>query len=131
MANPSWSTDNITFHTLPGAYRFGGKPRSRVQSNVALESDSGVEFVYEKFTKRTLELIFRVTGGQLDAFDTFDSTVNGEVGVFYFSLSGAGAADSFQAKKEPSFDPAELDQPNRNTGDVMFDYTLRIRSLAL
>jgi len=125
MANPSYSLDNITFHTMPGAYRLGGRPRSREQSVVALETDNLKQYVYDLGTRQVWELHFRLKDSELDFFDDLDVSVNGAAVPFYFSLSGVGSGDSVFVRKEPGFDPQELDEP---LGDEMgFDYVLRLK----
>lgn len=125
MANPSWSTDNISFTALDGAYRFGGRPKSKEEDDILLTADSGKVWAYNNFTKYVFELHWRVTEAQLVSHDVMDQTVGG-IYPFYFSLSGAGAADSVYVRKDPGFDPIELDSPG---GDAsIYDYTLRMKS---
>lgn len=125
MANPSYSLDNITFHTLLGAYQFGGRPRSKEESDIIIETDSGVVFSYLEFKRNVWEIRFRCSPTELDTHDDLDELVGGNT-PFYFSMSGVGAADSEYVRKEPGFDPQELDTPgNKNS---VFDYVLRMKT---
>lgn len=126
MANPSWSLDNISFNTLPGKYRYGGRPHSKEDADIRLETDNGVEFIYNLFSRDVIEVVFRLTSSQMDTFRSFHLSVSGQSTPFYFSLSGIGAASSIYVRKEPGFDPVELDTPGGTSS--MFDYTLRLRT---
>lgn len=110
---------------LPGAYRFGGRPRRIEDENIDLVTDSGARFVYNLFTRRVFELHFRLTPTQLDVFEDFHRAVAGDVFPFFFSLAGAGGEDAVYVRKEPGFDPIELDTPGN--GDSVFDYVLYLQ----
>lgn len=130
MANPSYSLNNISFTTLPGAYRYGGRPRSKVIEDINFESDSGVEFNYVLFEKKMWELVFRVTTAQLATFDALYEAVYGRNTPFYFSPTGAGVSDSVPVKMQDNhFDPQELDGPG--SGAPMFDFVLRLKQAIL
>lgn len=124
MSRPSWSPDNTTFYSLPGAYRFGGRPRSKERGSIDIETDLGKRYVYKLWERKVLDLIFRVSEDQLDFYTDFDMQVDGSTIPFYFSISGDGAADSIYVRKEAGFDPVELDTPG---GDqAYFDYNLKL-----
>lgn len=126
MANPSVDYSSADgsgpYITLPGSYRFGGRPRSRQDENIDLSTDYGNRFVYNLNTRFVYELNFRLTPTQLDVFETFNDAVGGALNPFWFSLSGDGQSDAVYVRKEPGFDPRELDTPGN--GDSVFDYTL-------
>lgn len=132
MANPSYSFNDVDFTTLPGAYRHGGKPRSRVISDVHLESDFGAEFNYELFEREdVLTLNFRVTESELDTHETLFDLLRGRGGKVYLSLDGAGAPTSIYVRCSDSmFDPQELDSPAKVGGSFtsMYDLTWRFHT---
>lgn len=131
--NPAYSLNNVLFVGLPGHYKFGGKPRSREQSVIALETDNGVEFVYKLFEKKTFELIFMVANDELDYHESFYLAVNGGVDKFYLSLNGTGS-DSVYVRREPGFDPTELDMPQKGVGSTpipMFNIVHRFKQQLL
>lgn len=123
--NPSWSTDGISYSQFPGAYLFGGRPRSRKQDNIKHETDTGAKFVYNLFNRDVIEITFRVSDTDLDDFAAFDTDVQGEVIPFYFSLRGDGS-DAIYVRKEAGFDPRELDGPGGN--EAIYDYTLKMET---
>lgn len=125
MANPSWSLDNITFTSFRGKFRFGGRPYTLQDADIVLETDNGVEFVYNLFRRSMPEITFRFLASELTSFRDFHNAVGGQSTPFYFSLSGVGSADSLYVRKEAGFDPQELDSPG-GPGAV-YDYVLKMR----
>ncbi len=121
---------------LPGAYRYGGRRRTREDTNISLETDYGSKFVYNLSTRFIYELHFRLSEDQVTIFETFNDAVAGEVIPFWFSLIGDGS-DKIFVRKEPGFDPVELDTPGNDGGDnspgsdfdggcSMYDYVLHL-----
>ena len=109
MANPSWSSDNITFNTLRGYYKLGGRPKSIHREQITKKTDNGAIFKYEMYERRTIDIKFWCNASQLADHADLDSTVAGDQFPFYFSLSGAGAADSIYMRGNQDYDPQELD----------------------
>lgn len=128
MSNPSWSLNNVDFETLPGYYKIGGRPASVQESNIVHRTGNGAKFTYNMFTEEVRELIFHVLESDLDEFRALHDAVNGEQFPFYFSLSGAGVADSIQVYKEAGFDPREIE---RSKNGILFEYILQVRSAIL
>lgn len=131
MANPApaYSILGVTYTALPGAYRYGGRPRSQREENINLESDSGVEFIYRLSKKKEFELIFTLTDAQLTTHEAMDTATDGEITPFYFSMLGDGS-DAVLVRKQAGFDPKELEQPKRISASAytpMYDYILRLR----
>jgi hypothetical protein len=123
MPNPAWSVDDITFTNLPGAYRYGGRPIGIVQSDVYLQSDSGVEFNYIKFARFVYEYHWRVSETELNFHLELYAYADGRANTFYFSPSGFGPDDSILVRlSNPNFDPQELDSPGNS--EPMFDYIM-------
>jgi len=115
---------------LPGAYRYGGRRRTREDTNISLETDYGSKFVYNLSTRFIYELHFRITEDQVTIFETFNNAVAGEVIPFWFSLIGDGT-DKIYVRKESGFDPIELDAPINYASDFdgggsIYDYTLHL-----
>lgn len=122
MPNPAWSTDNVNFTELPGYYRLGGRPKSTEETNIVHETGNGRKFVYNMYTREIRQLIFTFIDPDLQAFRDLHDFAAGESYPFYFSLSGAGASDSVQMRKEPGFDPKETGDKSR--GHIVWEYTL-------
>ena len=146
--NPAWSLDGATWYSFMGAYRYGGKPKNIEEENIDIRSDSGVDYVYNKWARWTCELNFRFSDTEYNAGvesqglglfntagffyfqDALASAGNGGARVtpFYFSLGGynVGYSDSIFVRKEAGFDMKELESPGYT--DAMYDYTLKLRS---
>lgn len=127
MSNPSWSMDGVTFAEFPGWYRWGGKPGSIEEALIEHESDSGVEFTYLQFTRRTWLLNFTFTHADYDTYYNFALNTQGKA-PFYFSPTGAGVVDSVLVRRDPGFDPQERDHP---TAGVMplWDLTIMLKTI--
>lgn len=108
MANPSWSSNNIAFTTLPGKYVLGGKPKSTMEETVTKKTDNGGRFVYLMYTRDTIDIKFIVNDTQLAIHRDFHDIVGGEQYPFYFSITGVGSADSVYVFKNAGFDPQEF-----------------------
>lgn len=124
----AYSILGSVYTTLPGHYRFGGRPRSVEESNIPLETDSGVRFVYGQFKRKSFELVFILTDADLDVHKTMYDAIAGELSPFYFSLNGTGS-DAVFVRIVPGFDPQERDQPKRTGASSytrLYDYTLRM-----
>lgn len=132
MAKPAYSLDNINWTTLPGAWRYGGEPRSRVDSAIVMEADSGATYAYLQSGRKVWELHFRVGDTDLDAFEDLHLAVNGIVTPFFFGFK-TGSYNSphvpppivYTVRKEMDFRPVEMDQI---LGDEAgYDYVLKLQ----
>lgn len=129
MSNPSWSSDNITFHTLRGYYKLGGRPKSKHREQVVKRTDNGAVFVYDMYERKIIDIRFWCNTSQLVDHSDLDDTVAGNQFPFYFSITGAGSSDSVFVRGNADFDPQELDQkariPSFST-DTMFEINYRL-----
>lgn len=124
---PAWSTDNVNFTALPRYWRLGGRSRSTEEENVRHETGNGRLFVYNMYTRNLYELTFHIIDPDLQAFRDLHDYAAGESYPFYFSFLGAsssGASDSVYVRKEPGFDPKEID---KSRGVVVWEYTLVLK----
>lgn len=134
LLGPAWSLDGSTWHTFLGAYKYGGKPTNIEEVNTHLISDSGVDFVYNKYLRWTHEITFRFPDTFYSTIDSsfdpdygfldFYATVGGESGFggatggintvggeFFFSMGGYAVsyADAITVRlAEACFNPTEL-----------------------
>ena len=128
---PAYSLNNITWVSLPGAFRFGGEPQSVERESISLQTDSGRRFVYNLFERGSYSLVFRINLLELATFQTLDEAVIGDTIPFYFSLIG-DQSDTIQVRKEKDFRPVELENVDKaaslNVGYTvpLFDYTLQL-----
>lgn len=112
---------------FPVAERYGSLPIGIVEGDLTMTTERGKEYVYKQFTKRVWKLTFRVSLFDLAFFRTLHETVGGKLVPFYFMEDTADSSGSaVLVRKEPDFEPRELDQPaSIDEQDIeMYDYTL-------
>lgn len=118
----------LTVQTFPVGERFGAAPHEIEEGDRVLETEFGKKWVYKQFSRRVFRIPMRLTEAQLDFFKTLHEAVGGIETPFYYMVDSlASTSTGILVRKEPQFQPQELDQPavgTNGTETTMYDYTL-------
>lgn len=109
-----------SYITLPGFYKYGGRPKSSKEENTVLQTGNGRKFIYNHFTQEVKELIFHIKGEtDLAVHRTLHDFTAGEAFPFWLSMSGSGSGDAILVWKQAGFDPRELERVKG--GDTLYE----------
>jgi len=122
-------TDPDELVLLPVAERYGSTIGIE-ESDIALETERGVRWIYKQFRRSVRKMTFRVTREQLLAFETLHNQVEGQLTPFYFFPDTDDMDLVLYVRKEQSFMPKELDEPGTVDGiaTAVYDYELTLTS---
>jgi hypothetical protein len=112
--------------TLPDAERYGGV-HARHNEAVLVETEKGVRYVYEQFSRRQKKLPFRVTNDDIQALENLHVATHGAVLPFVYIPDISGNLVLY-VRKEQNFEPKEIESPVVSNDELMacWDYTLEL-----
>jgi hypothetical protein len=130
MGNPAYYIlDPDEALEFPVAPRYGSSPHSIEEGDLTLTTERGKVWVYKKYRKKIPRVNVRVSETQLQFFKTLHLAVGGQETPFYYAPDSDDMATVFYVRKEPNFEPVELEEEGVFGGVVepVYDYTLILR----
>ncbi len=120
-AGAEYSLDGANWIPLPVGPQFD-LAIGRDETDIALETDSGVQRIYRQFARDKWGLTFRFTEEQRPSFAAFHAAVDGQLRPFYLKIGGtSGMIISAYGRKDPGIFPAGINIP---AVTVIYEYRL-------
>jgi len=127
MGRPGfYVTDPNAALEFPRGPRYGSAPRDILEGDLVIETEAGKRWVYKQFTRDKIVVNMRLTAEQLEFFRELHQTVGGQETEFYFVPDMDDIDTVVLVRKEPNFEPKELDDPGVVDGEeiALYDYSL-------
>ncbi len=122
-ASTGYSLDGLNWIPLPVGPQFD-LAIGRDETDIALETDSGVQRIYRQSDRDKWGLTFRFTEEQRPSFAAFHAAVDGQLRPFYLKIGGnSGMIISAYGRKDPGIFPAGINIPGIT---VIYEYRLII-----